>query len=304
MHEHAEPSRNVNALSRRHLLTRTAGAAAALGLSGALAASRALRAEEASPAASKGRIKQSVSKWCFDRWWSLEVLAQNAAKIGLKGIDLVGPSEWPVVKKNGLVPTMAPGAGSIADGFNRKENHDRLEKEAKKNIELAAEAGLPNVICMSGNRRGLSDDEGIENCVAGLKRVVGFAEEKKVTLCMELLNSKVDHKDYQCDHTAWGVEVVKRVGSPRFKLLYDIYHMQIMEGDVIRTIRQNIQYIGHFHTGGNPGRNEIDETQELNYPAIMKAIAESGYEGYVAHEFVPKRDPLKSLEQAFRLCDV
>ena len=304
MHEPTELPMNVTTLSRRHLLTRTAGAAAALGLSGVLAASRALRAEEASPAPSKGRIKQSVSKWCFDRWWSLEVLAQNAAKLGLKGIDLIGPGEWPVVKKNGLVPTMAPGAGSIADGFNRKENHDRLEKEAKKNIELAAEAGLPNVICMSGNRRGLSDDEGIENCVAGLKRVVGFAEEKKVTLCMELLNSKVDHKDYQCDHTAWGVEVVKRVGSPRFKLLYDIYHMQIMEGDVIRTIRQNIQYIGHFHTGGNPGRNEIDETQELNYPAIMKAIAESGYEGYVAHEFVPRRDPLKSLEQAFRLCDV
>jgi len=199
---------------------------------------------------------------------------------------------------------MAPGAGSISNGWNRKDNHDRFVEEMKRNLDLAAEAGVPNVICMSGERKGLPDDEGIKNCVEGLKRVAGYAERKKVTMCMELLNSKVDHKDYQCDRTAWGVEVVKGVGSPRFKLLYDIYHMQIMEGDVIRTIRGNIQHIGHFHTGGNPGRHEIDASQELNYPAIMRAIADLKFDGWVAHEFVPSGDPFAALEQAFRLCDV
>jgi len=297
---------SASVLSRRDLMARAAGAAGTAAAAAAVAALGApglARAADDKPPAPKGRIKQSVSRWCYGKW-SLDELCQNAVKIGLKGIDLIGPSDWPTVKKYGLVPTMVPGAGTIPDGFNRKENHDKLVEDAKKNIELASAAGLPNVVCFSGNRRGLPDDVGIENCVAGIQRVVGFAEEKKVILCMELLNSKVDHKDYQCDHTAWGVEIAKRVGSPNFKLLYDIYHMQIMEGDVIRTLRSSIKYIGHIHTGGNPGRNEIDETQELNYPAIMRALAESGYDGYVAHEFVPKRDPLKSLEQAFRLCDV
>jgi hydroxypyruvate isomerase len=199
---------------------------------------------------------------------------------------------------------MLSGACTIPDGFNEKRNHDRLEKSTREHIEFAADNGLPSVIVFSGNRRGMSDEEGLANCVEGLKRVVRFAEEKKVTICMELLNSKVNHADYMCDRTPWGVELAKKVGSPRFKLLYDIYHMQIMEGDVIRTIQENKDYIGHYHTGGNPGRHEIDETQELYYPAIVKRILETGYEGYLGQEFVPSRDPLTSLAQGFKICDV
>jgi hydroxypyruvate isomerase len=285
-------------MTRRTALACTASAAAAMSLPRA-----SFGAAEAAPAG-KGRILQSVSKWCFDGKWSFDQLCTNCVKIGIKGIDLIGPGDWPTAKKYNLVPTMAPGAGSIGNGWNRKENHDRFVEEMKKNLDLAAAAGAPNVICMSGERKGQPDDEGAKNCIEGLKRVAAYAEQKKVTMCLELLNSKVDHKDYQCDHTAWGVQVCKAVGSPRLKLLYDIYHMQIMEGDVIRTIRDNIQYIGHFHTGGNPGRNEIDESQELNYPAIMRAIADLKFEGWVAHEFVPRKEPFASLEQAFKLCDV
>jgi hydroxypyruvate isomerase len=199
---------------------------------------------------------------------------------------------------------MTPGAGTIPDGLNRKENHAKLEREFRENIEKAAKANVPNVITFSGNRRGLADDVGIENCVIGLNRVKKLAEDKGVTICLELLNSKVDHKDYQCDHTAWGVEVIKRVDSPRVKLLYDIYHMQIMEGDVIRTIRDNFNHLAHFHTGGVPGRHEIDGTQELNYAPVAKALVDLGFQGFVAHEFVPAaKDPIQSLEDAARLCD-
>jgi hydroxypyruvate isomerase len=194
--------------------------------------------------------------------------------------------------------------GSITEGLNRKENHPRIVKELTAHIEFAAAEGLPNVICMSGNRKGMSDEEGLKNCALGLKKVIGLAEKKKVTVCMEGLNSKVDHKDYMYDHTPWGVALCEKVGSERFKLLYDIYHMQIMEGDVIRTIRKYHKHIAHYHTGGNPGRNEIDETQELNYPAIVRAIVETGYQGYLGQEFIPSRDPLQSLAQAFRICDV
>ncbi|HOK45737.1 MAG TPA: TIM barrel protein [Bryobacteraceae bacterium] len=253
--------------------------------------------------ASKGRLKQGVARWCFNKW-SIEELCANAAKVGLVGIDLVEPKDWPVLKKYGLIPTMVSGGGTIADGLNRKEFHDKIIAELRENIARAAEAGVPNVITFSGNRRGMSDEEGLENCVAALNRIKGFAEEKGVTINLELLNSKVNHKDYMCDHTAWGVEVCKRVNSPRVKLLYDIYHMQIMEGDVIRTIRENIQWIGHFHTAGNPGRNEIDETQELNYRAIAKAIADLNFTGYFSHEFTPRRDPLESLRQAVEICTV
>ena len=249
------------------------------------------------------RIKQSVARWCY-KDLSMDELAKAAAAMGILGVDLIGPEDWPTVRKHGLICTMTTGAGTIPSGLNRKENHDRLEREFRETIPRAAAAGLPNVITFSGNRRGQSDQEGLENCVIGLNRVKGIAEQHSVTICLELLNSKIDHQDYQCDHTAWGVEVVKRVDSPRVKLLYDIYHMQIMEGDIIRTIRQNTKWIGHFHTGGVPGRNELDETQELNWAAIMRTIAETGYSGYVAHEFVPTRDPLKSLEQAVRLCAV
>jgi hydroxypyruvate isomerase len=250
-----------------------------------------------------GRIRQAAARWCY-KDISMENLSRATAALGLLGLDLVDPPDWPTLKKHGLICTMAWGGGSISDGFNRKENHDKLEREYREKLPAAAAAGMPNIIALSGNRRGLSDREGLENCVLGLNRIKGLAEQHNVTVCLELLNSKVDHKDYQCDHTAWGVEVVRKVGSPRVQLLYDIYHMQIMEGDIIRTIQENIKWIGHFHTGGVPGRNELDDKQELNWPAIMRAIAATGYSGYVAHEFVPTRDPLTSLKEAVRLCSV
>ncbi len=250
-----------------------------------------------------GRLKQSVARWCYSKM-SLDDLCANAAKLGMSGIDLVNHEEWPTVKKHGLVPAMTPGAGTIPDGWNRKELHDTLEKQMRENIERAAAAKVPNVITFSGNRKGMPDDQAKDNVTAGLNRVKKMAEDSGVTICLELLNSKVDHHDYQCDHTAWGVDVMKRVNSPRVKLLYDIYHMQIMEGDIIRTIRENIAHIGHFHTGGVPGRHELDGTQELNWHAIAEAIAELGFTGYFAHEFVPVRDPMTSLAEAVKICTV
>jgi hydroxypyruvate isomerase len=199
---------------------------------------------------------------------------------------------------------MTPGAGTIPNGWNRKENHDALIKEMGDNIERAAAAKVPNVITFSGNRKGMADDIGKENCILGLSKVKKMAEDSGVTICLELLNSKVDHHDYMCDHTAWGVDVMKGVGSPRVKLLYDIYHMQIMEGDIIRTVRDNIQYIGHLHTGGVPGRHELDDTQELQWRTIAKAIADLKFEGFFAHEFIPTKDPLTSLKNAVELCTV
>jgi len=251
----------------------------------------------------KGRLKQSLCRWCY-KDIPLDTLAREAGQLGLKGMDLIGPDEWPVAKKYGLTPTMTTGGGTIPDGLNRKENHAKIEQQFRENIPRAAAAGVPNVITFSGNRRGQADAEGLDNCVIGLNRVKAIAEDSGVTICLELLNSKVNHKDYQCDHTAWGVEVIKRVASPRVKLLYDIYHMQIMEGDVIRTIQDNFAHIGHFHTGGVPGRHELDGTQELNYRAVAEAIAKLGFQGYMAHEFIPLRDPLRSLAEAVDLCDV
>jgi hydroxypyruvate isomerase len=250
----------------------------------------------------KGNIKQSVCRWCYGKL-SLEKLATEAKKIGYQSIELLSPKEVLEVKKLGLTCALLGGA-DIARGLNRKEYHEAILKKLTDGIEFAAAEGVPSVICMSGNRNGLADDKGLEVCAEGLKKILGLAEKKKVTLIMEGLNSKVDHKDYMYDRTTWGVELCKKVGSDRFKLLYDIYHMQIMEGDVIRTLRAAKDYIGHYHTGGNPGRNEIDETQELNYPAIIKAIVATGYTGYLGQEFIPKREPLASLAQAFRLCDV
>ena len=261
-------------------------------------------AAQTQPARRAGRLKQGVARWCFPMW-SVQELAERAAELGMQGIDLVGPEDWPAVKKYGLVPSMMmPGGGTIPDGLNRRENHDAIERQLREGIAKAADAGVPNIITFSGNRRGLPDQEGIDNSVAGLNRIKAFAEEKGVTVCLELLNSKIDHKDYQCDHTAWGVQVCSRVNSPRVKLLYDIYHMQIMEGDVIRTIRENIRWIAHFHTGGVPGRHEIDATQELNYRAVARAIADLKFDGFVSHEFTPARDPLESLRQAVEICEV
>jgi hydroxypyruvate isomerase len=258
-----------------------------------------------SPVARKGRLKQAATRGCFGKGRSIEEMAREAARLGLKGLDLIGEKDWPVLKQYGLIPTMAPSAGhSLTDGINRKERHDEIEKAFREALIKAAAAGAPNIIVLSGNRKGLPDEQGIENCAAFLNRVKALAEDKGITICLELLNSKVNHPDYQCDHTAWGVEVMKRVNSPRVKLLYDIYHMQIMEGDIIRTIRQNIQYIGHFHTAGNPGRHEPDETQELNYRPIAQAIVDAGYTGYLAHEYSPVKDPIESLNRAIEICDV
>ncbi|HVT28498.1 MAG TPA: sugar phosphate isomerase/epimerase family protein [Lacipirellulaceae bacterium] len=250
-----------------------------------------------------GHIKQSVCRWCYGKI-PLEKLALAAKRIGFQSVELLTPDQYKAIEPLGLTCAMLSGACTIPDGFNRKENHARLVKSVREHVDFAADHKLPNVIFFSGNRRGMSDEEGLANCAEGIKKVVGFAEKKNVMLCMELLNSKVDHHDYMCDHTAWGVKLVKTVGSPRFKLLYDIYHMQIMEGDVIRTIRDNHEYLAHFHTGGVPGRHEIDETQELYYPAVVRAILDTGFTGYLAQEFVPAREPLDSLAQGFRICNV
>jgi hydroxypyruvate isomerase len=289
---------NEQPMSRRSLL-QVAGVSAV----GALALSRrptsTLAAEQVNI---KGNIKQSVCRWCYGKI-PLKQLAAAAKKMGYQSIELLGPDEYKEIKPLGLTCAMIRCA-SIADGLNRKENHGKIEQELRKHIDFAAEERLPNVICMSGNRNRMSDDEGLKNCAIGLKRVVGYAEKKKVTICMEGLNSKVDHHDYMYDRTPWGVELCKKVGSDRFKLLYDIYHMQIMEGDIIHTIQTYKDYIAHFHTGGNPGRHEIDDSQELNYPAIIKAIIKTGYKGFLGQEFIPVRDPLQSLAQGFRICDV
>jgi hydroxypyruvate isomerase len=267
---------------------------------GALAASSLEAADE--PRKSNGNIKQSVCAWCYRM--PVEKLAEEAKKIGLQSVELLGYDDIKKVKAIGLTCAVMRSACPIGDGLNRKENHDKTIKQLEADIDFAVAENIPNVLCMSGNRKGMADDEGMENCALALKRVMKLAEEKKITILMEGLNSKVDHKDYMYDRTKWGVDLCKKIGSDRFKLLYDIYHMQIMEGDIIRTIRENKEYIGHYHTGGNPGRNEIDETQELNYPAIVKAILATGFKGFLSQEFLPKREPMASLAQGFRICDV
>jgi hydroxypyruvate isomerase len=276
-------------MQRRHFLPSATAA---------LAASTTLQAQP-----SGGRLRQSVCRWCYAKT-PIDDLAQAAAKMGIQAMDLVNPTEWEAVKKAGLTLTIVPGPTTIPDGLNRKENHDRVEERFKTMVAEAAAAKAHSIIVFSGNRKGMNDQEGAENCVIGLNRIKKYAEDAGVMIVMELLNSKVNHKDYMCDHTAWGVQVMKAVNSPMVKLLYDIYHMQIMEGDVIRTIRESHPWIGHYHTGGNPGRNEIDETQELYYPAIARAIADTGFTGYIAHEFIPKREPLVSLKQAVDLIRV
>jgi hydroxypyruvate isomerase len=280
----------------------------AVGALAGVAASTLVPASAIRPAVSRlpsprSRLHQSVSRWCYGKI-PLDDLCIAAKEIGLVAIDLLDETDWATPAKHGLTCAMANGFGTIPRGFNRPDNHDKLVADAERMIPLAAAAGVPNIVCFSGNRAGLSDGEGIANCTAGLKRLMPTAERFGVTLCLELLNSKVDHKDYHADHTAWGVRVVEGVGSPRLKLLYDIYHMQVMEGDVVATIRAASPHIAHYHTGGVPGRNEIDDTQELNYRRVAQAIAETGFTGFLAHEFVPKREPLKSLREAYEICDV
>ena len=263
-----------------------------------------LWSEQNTPTLRKGRIKQSVSRWCYQKI-ALDELCAKSAQMGLKAIDLLNPDEFEVPRRYGLICSMGyAGGGEINKAMNRVENHAKIEESFRKLIPVAAKAGVPNVITFSGNREGMSDDEGAKNTIIGLNRVKKIAEDHGVTICMELLNSKVDHKDYMCDHTAWGVRVVQEVNSPRVKLLYDIYHMQIMEGDMVRTIQENIKWLGHFHTGGVPGRHELDNTQEVQWDGVMRGIAATNFDGYVAHEFVPTRDPLTSLRQAVDLCDV
>ena len=259
---------------------------------------------ENNPIKREGNIRQSVSRWCYQKI-PLDQLCAYAAEIGLRAIDLLNPDEWEVPRRYGLICSMGyAGGGEITTAMNRIENHAKIEEGFRKYIPLAAKAVVPNVITFSGNRNGMSDEEGAKNTIAGLNRVKKIAEDHGVTICMELLNSKVDHHDYMCDHTAWGVQVVQTVNSPRVKLLFDIYHMQIMEGDLVRTIQKNIDWIAHFHTGGVPGRHELDATQEVQWDGVMRGIAAINFRGYVAHEFVPTRDPLTSLRQAADLCDV
>lgn len=290
--------------SRRNTLKKIAGTTA-LTFLGASISQRLEASEDTMPKGLKGRINHSVCRWCYNGV-ELEDLCKAANEIGLTSIELVGPEEWPMLKKYGLTSAMPWGAGmGIEKGFNNPDFHDELVKSYEEMIPKVAAAGFKQIICFSGNRNGLDDQKGIENCAMGLKRLMPTAEKHGVILCMELLNSKVNHKDYQADHTAWGAEMCKAVGSENIKLLYDVYHMQIMEGDVIATINKFHPYISHYHTGGVPGRNEIDETQELYYPAIMKAILETGYTGFVGQEFIPKRpDKLASLKQGVEICDV
>ena len=253
----------------------------------------------------KGNINHSVCYWCYDSI-PLDTFLKHLNTLGVKAIDLVGPDDWPLLKKYNIHASMCWGAElGLTEGWNDTKNHPALIKNYTEMIPKVADAGYTNLICFSGNRNGMSDEQGLQNCLDGLEQVLGLAEKFDVVLHMELLNSKVDHKDHMCDHSTWGVELCRRLGTTHFKLLYDIYHMQIMEGDVIRTIRDYHEYIGHYHTGGNPGRHEIDETQELYYPAIMNAILETGFTGHVAQEFIPSwQDKIAALDQGVTICDV
>jgi hydroxypyruvate isomerase len=291
-------------LSRRSALCKIAGTSATVAVAANLS-HRIAAAEADVPPKLKGHINHSVCKWCYGKI-PLEEFCVAAKEIGLQSVELLEVKDFPTLKKYGLTCAVVSGVpGGITSGLNRLENHDKIFAFMAQTLPTVAEFGAPNIICFSGNRNSMSDEQGLANCAIGLKRIAPLAEKHKVTVIMELLNSKVDHHDYMCDHTAWGVELVKQVGSERFKLLYDIYHMQIMDGDVCDTIKKSHQAIAHYHTGGVPGRGEIDDTQELHYPRIMQAILDTGYKGFVAQEFVPKRpDVLASLKQGVQICDV
>ncbi|MBC7887067.1 MAG: TIM barrel protein [Ferruginibacter sp.] len=291
--------------NRRNAIKNILVGSAALGSSSMLSSFSTAQHSKENQLEFKGNINHSVCAWCYN-YLSLEDLCLAVKKIGFNAIDLVGPKGWPVLQKHNVFSSMCNGAEiNLVDGFAEKKFHAELVKRYEEMIPLVARAGYKNLICFSGNRRGMDDETGLTNAAEGLKKITGLAEKNGVTLQMELLNSKINHKDYMCDKTPWGVELCKRVGSENFKLLYDIYHMQIDEGDVIRTIQDNHVYLGHYHTAGVPGRHEIDESQELNYPAIMKAIVATGFKNYVAQEFIPvKDDKLQSLKDAVMLCDV
>ena len=289
-------------ITRRSAFKKLAGAAAITAVASDL--EFRLNAEDQA-AGTKGNVNHSVCKWCYPKV-SLEDLCVAGKEIGLKSIELLGVNEIPTVKKHGLTCAMVSGVpGGIGNGINRLENHNKIVEWFEDTAPKAAKLDTRNIICFSGNRRGLDDEEGIKNCAVGIKRLLPIAERNNVMLSMELLNSKVNHPDYQCDLSSWGVALCEEVGSERFKLLYDIYHMQIMEGDMISTIKKNHKWFSHYHTGGVPGRAEIDETQEIYYPAVIKAIVDTGFDGFVAQEFIPKReDKLASLAQGVKICDV
>lgn len=296
----------MNKSNRREALKKIATGALAAGTVSGLSAS--VSKESAENFKMKGNINHSVCAWCYN-FISIEELCKVVKKIGFSAIDLVGPKDWPTLQKYGIFSSMCNGAEiNLVDGWNRKENHEKLIKNYTEHIDLVSKAGYKNLICFSGNRRGMDDQTGMDNCAEGLKKIMSLAEQKGVMIQMELLNSKVNHKDYMCDKSAWGVELCKKIGSPNFKLLYDIYHMQIDEGDVIRTIQDQNAYFGHYHTGGVPGRHIIDDSQELYYPAIMKAIIATGFKDYVAQEFIPVADTsdekIAQLKKAIKICDV
>lgn len=292
--------------TRRDVLKATGLAAASVLTAAPLAPAAAADEPAVEKVVTKGRINQSVCKWCYKM--PLEQLAAVAKKLGLKSVELLNPNEIETVTKLGLQCAIV-NSHNIPKGLNRKENWDECLEKIRTGIDAAAKFGCRNVICFSGNRDGMDADTGLKNCAEALKKIVGYAEEKKVTIIMELLNSRVNHPDYMCDNSEWGVALCKAVGSERFKLLNDLYHMQIMEGDLIRRIQKYKEYYGHYHTGGNPGRNEIDDSQEIHYPAVMRAIAATGYDGYVGQEFIPSRgrspaEETASLAQAAKICDV
>ena len=294
-------------MNRRKVLKTFGTGIAGIGISPILNAQNDMKRESNNL---KGNINHSVSAWCYSKM-PFEELVIQSKKIGLVGIDLVGSENWDVLKKHNLTSTMCYGdlewksTRSLTNGWCDKEFHEDLISNYIRHIELVADAGWKNLICFSGSRREISDEDGLENCIDGLNKIIPLAEKSGVILHMELLNSKIDHIDYMCDNSKWGVELCKRLNSENFKLLYDIYHMQINEGDVIRTITNNYKYIGHYHTAGVPGRNEIDQSQELYYPAIMEAIVSTGFNGYVAQEFIPTReDIIAGLAEAIQICDV
>lgn len=294
------------AISRRTLLGKTAAAAA--GVVVLAGAPLRLSAKEKKPAARKGRIKQSIVQWCYQKYFSIEKMCLLAKRLGCLSVELVDPKDWPTLKKHGLVCAIA-GSHWFDKGMNNPKYHNMCIAKMRKAIDACAAARFPNVITFTGFREDISDDEGIKNCVAGYKKIIGYAEKKKVSLCLEMLNSRVKeemkgHPGYQGDHTDYCMEIIKKVGSPQMKLLFDIYHVQIMDGDIIKRIRQYADHIGHVHTAGNPGRCELDDKQEINYPPIMKALVEVRYKGYVGQEFIPTRDPAKGLAEAVALCDV
>jgi len=293
----------ADALHRRDLL-RTAGMAAA----GALLSGSGWAAGSDKPAAVHQRIQQSLVQWCYQKYWNIEEMCQVARRLGCVSVEIVDPKDWPTLKKHGLLCAMAPSHG-FEKGMNNPKYQEMCLDKLRRTIDACADFGFPSVITFTGFREDIPGDQGLKNCVAGYKKIVGYAEQKKVTLCLEMLNSRVPewmkgHPGYQGDHTDYCIDIIKRVGSPHLKLLFDIYHVQIMHGDIIRRIRQHTDYIGHIHTAGNPGRGELDDRQEIQYRPIMQALLDVGYRGYVGQEFIPTHDPAQGLQEAVALCDV